>query len=213
MAAMTVHSFPVPQPDPGRVRPGRVWYAVAMLLVVLGVAASPIAVQLAVRSLDLLPLPAIVAEFGPGSPATVELSGSQRWAIYVENADPTGKAGKIPTECAGGTLHGQRLRLIPSLPELVFEGGNRRWYALYEFEVPGTGRYQVSCRLTDAATATARYAVAAAPDPGDTRARLATGVALTLFIYGAPVVGVLAGATVALVVALRRNASRRRPAQ
>jgi len=198
-------------PTPGSVaavtarerRPRRLWYGVAGVLVVAGLAAGVVSGALAGRS--AAQVSHAVAELRPqlhplplGVPTPVDPEPGRDWAVYVSSSGPT------PQVSCGGdglTVTGVQ-RDLSTLQDGV------RWRQAQLVRVTEPGRYAIVCTSPDR---TARFAFGAALDPDATDRLAGDMVGAVLGVLGAAALaalGVLGGGVLALVVGLRRSARR-----
>ncbi|MGH3728663.1 MAG: hypothetical protein ACRDTU_07895 [Micromonosporaceae bacterium] len=198
-------SAPPPPVDPAALRPGRVWYWVAGVVVVLGVCIGSGVALLGFNSIAGA-LPEMKQEFDAGTPTTVELSSDRDWAIYVDHPSRTGEgtAPKPDVDCAA---EGSGVTVSRSDVNFEFDDQNRHWQLVYDVSVDRDGSYQFTCESNDPELSGSTFAVGSGIDVG--------GLAGTVFgslgaLLGIPCLALLVGGVIALVTAVRRNSHKRR---
>jgi hypothetical protein len=187
---------PVPI-DPRWLRPSRGWYAVPVVIVVVGWGLSIVAIIYVAMHI----LPTVATEFEAGSPTAVHLTTEQRWAVYVEV--PAHSSPLTSTSCAGRGIDGGSIELRQTAGSgWSFTTDRHSWSAVYKIRVSRTGEYELTCQ-PDGGTATyGRYALG--DDPNPFAANRLGGVA------GAFILPSLVAGTIATVIGWRRRAHKRR---
>lgn len=144
---------PPPRPaiDPAVLRPRRLWYVVAGLVFVLGVAG---AVLLFVVTLDTATRP-LERFTAPGS-VRVEVAAGKGRSIYVESpegADSLDQSGidRSDLDCTvTGESSGERPELDSPLGTFTITRGGTEYEAVLQFEVERGGSYEIGCRVLGA---------------------------------------------------------------
>jgi hypothetical protein len=193
-----------PPVDPRALRPRRAWYAVSVVIVVLGVLVGVGLFALGLVS-AIRGLPKTTSEFESGPPLVLHLSAGRKSAIYLDSgASPP---GAIDSQCSGRAEGDGSIDVQPTSYNFDFSSGRRHWRLLYTVEVSQDGRYELDCRPTDPTVETAHYAVGEDPKIGGFMAKLFGGIGALL---GVPCLALVVGGVLALVVALRRNGQKKR---
>jgi hypothetical protein len=204
--AMTYpQAAPPPRIPASELRPSRVWYWVAGGIAVLGMCIGGVLGALGFASVVRDMPTSMDAEFDPGSPVTVDLSADKTWAIYVSREQG---GGSIGTECVGSPENGGTIELNRSDFNFQFDSGGRSWRHAYDVEVSETGRYQIECRVRDAAATDARFGIAESITNVSGLAGRAFGSLGALL--GIPCLALTAAGIIAVVTAVRRNSHKRR---
>lgn len=191
--------------DPRVLRPRLRWYVVAQILAFGGLVAFVVLFRFGVQTL----FPTVAAEFGAGSATKVRLTTDQRWAIYVAIRAHSGD--HPATDCAARGIDGGAIELRATSygwGGSGFRGAANRgqtWTAAYKLSVSRTGWYELTCQGSDSTAARGHYAVGDDPDPFG-RTVLGT-MAVTAGLPGLALVG---GGGLAIAIARRRGAHRRR---
>jgi hypothetical protein len=225
------------QVDPRAVRPSRLWYAIAGVIVAVTLLAGCGLLVVAFRTAgsfeDLMLEPVI--EFDAGQPATVQLSAAKRWAIFVNDpaadaspdASPGASAGpsrgasaspsaspsarRTGARCTATAVAGGTITLTPDAGTTTVSDGVRSWELLYLVDVTQDGEYRVTCEPVDADRAPAvRYGVGEDPDIGGLIARMLAVFGAGFGTFLVPCAGVCLAALIALITAIRRHNHRRR---
>jgi hypothetical protein len=196
-----------PSPPPANadvLRPRRLWYWVAGVIVAAGLAAGVVSGLVAARSAarasdDLAELRPPLHPVLFGTPSQVDAEPGRDWAVYVS----TGGAISDPpprVSCGGDGLTVTGVRR-----ELRTEQDGTTWRQVQIVRATEPGRHTIVCSSPDRA---ARFAFGAAIEPdagdrlvGDTR-RAVVGVA---FAFAFASIGVLIGGLLVLLTALRRS--------
>lgn len=167
------------------IRPRRLWYGIAIVVLVLGIAAGIGAFLFALR-----PALGDLQRFDTGQTARLSLSAGQRRTLYVSG------------DTAGGDLHCTASPAGLSLSEtsgLTMAQGDESWSARYQLRADKAGSYRLTCTSTDGRKDLAIGAMLSGP-------RLVGGIIAAI---ACPCGGLLFAGIVCLVVALRRHARRR----
>jgi hypothetical protein len=202
------YGYPAGPPpiDSRALRPGRGWYAVAIVIAVLGIVVGVAGFGLGIASF-VRGLPKMTTEFDRGSPVTVHLAPDQERAIYVDrNSGPGGRSDQAYTDCTGTARGDGSIDVQRTSSTLDFPSGRHQWLSAYSVTVTRAGDYELSCepRATDGPT---HYALGDAPKAGALAAGILGGTAA---LIGVPCLALTVGGVIALVVALRRSSAKKR---
>jgi hypothetical protein len=192
-----------PAIDPRAVRPGRGWYAVAVVVAVLGIVVGVGGFGLGIASF-VRGLPKMTTEFDTGSPVTVHLTAGQQRAIYADQT--TGRNVTVAADCTG-TAHGDgSIEVRPLSTTLNFPSGRHQWTSAYTVDVSRDGDYELACQpsVSDGPT---HYAIGDVPKTGALVGGILGGIAA---LVGVPCLTLTIGGVIALVVALRRSSAKKR---
>lgn len=171
----------LPPPAPRPIRPRRVWYVVAVVVLVLGVAAGVGSFLYA-----LSPATGPVQQFDPDHPARVTLSAGDQRTLYAQSS-----AGTVTCTASPGGL-----RLSDVTGSLTMSRGGEDWVGRYQMRADRAGTYTVTC------TGGQRLAIGSY----FSLTRLFVGILGTFVCPGG---AFLFAAIVCLVVALRRHSRRK----
>jgi hypothetical protein len=202
MRGVTQPPTPPPPVDPRVLRPGRGWYAVAGVVVVLGVLAGVGLFAFGIVSL-VRGLPKMKTEFRAGTSATVALTADRTWAVYTD--EPVPDSGT--STCTGAASGDATIRLTEPSATFTFDRGRRHWRLVYRIRVSRDGTYELTCRPVPEANGGQIYAVGDDVQVGGFVAKVFGSIAALL---GLPCLALVAGAVIALVTALRRNSHKKR---
>lgn len=183
--------------DPKQVRPGRFWYLVAAIVMVVGFAAGGVVFALGLSAV-VDEAPDMDAMVAPDTPTEVALTTDREWAVYVDHADSPAPA----VECRAESSDGEVTLESPN-STFTYSDGEHRWHLVYEVSVSADGDYTFDCG-SDAAVET--FAVGEAVDVGG----FVGGVFGTIGgLFGLGCFGLVVGGVIILVVALRRSSNRK----
>ncbi|MEV0398459.1 hypothetical protein [Actinoallomurus sp. NPDC050550] len=172
--------------DPAEVRPRRVWFVVAALCIVLGVALGAVMLVFGITtgagSRD--------KRFGAGETVTVSLKPDA--AIYVPEESYSG------VNCRVASASGQTVSVTSPGYRFTTSSNGESWRVVRLVHVPAAGEYRVTCDGVGGL-----YAVGQAPRPS----RFVIGI---LSAIGFFMVGIFGGVATIIVVAVRRNRYRTR---
>jgi hypothetical protein len=174
-----------PMTDQPTIRPRRLWYGIAIAVLVLGIAAGTGAFLFALR-----PALGHLQRFETGQTVRLSLSAGQQRTLYVSG------------DTAGGELHCTANPAGLTLAEtsgLTMSQGDESWSAAYQLRADRAGDYRLTCTSPDGRKDLAIGAMLSGP-------RLVGGIVAAL---ACPCGGLLFAGIVCLVVALRRHARRR----
>lgn len=174
----------LPPPAPRPSRPRRVWYVVAVVVLVFGVAAGVGSFLYA-----LSPATGSVQRFDPAHPARVTLSAGDQRTLYAESGADT-------VTCAASP---DGLRLTDVSGSLTMSRGGEDWVGRYQMRAEKSGTYTVTCTGSGS---TPRLAIGSY----FSLSRLFVGILGTFVCPGG---AFLFAAIVCLVVALRRHSRRK----
>lgn len=192
---MTTQPTPV---DPRQVKPGRFWYWIAGIIIVVGIAAGVTVFVFGVSAIAGN-IPDMKQTFADGEETTVELSASQDWAIYVEANGDTPPTVDCTVESSGGTA-----AMTPSGDTFTFSDGANQWHLVYDVSVDKSGEYTFSCTAGEAAEG---YAIGDGVDVGG----FVGGVFGSLGgLIGIPCFSLVVGGVIILIVAMRRSSSKKK---
>lgn len=182
--------------DPAELKPGRIWYWIAGVVIVVGVAAG-VAVFVFGVTRVAESVPEMEQTFAAGEDTEMELSGGH-WAIYVDHPGES-----APTvECVASSPDDEVL-VSPS-DAFTTSDGRHTWHMVYELTVTESGPVEVNCD-TDAKVGD--FAIGEAVDVSG----FVGGILGSITgLIGIPTLGIVVGGTIILVVALRRSAHRKR---
>lgn len=195
-----------PPIDPRALRPGRGWYAVAIVIAVLGIVIGVGGFGLGIASF-VRGLPKMTTEFDAGTPVTVHLAPGQERAIYVDrNSGPGGRGDPVYAKCTGTARGDGSVDVRQVSSTLDFPSGRHQWVSAYSVAVTRAADYELSCEPsgTDGPT---HYALGDAPKAGALAAGILGGTAA---LIGVPCLALTVGGVIALVVALRRSSAKKR---
>ncbi|BCJ36919.1 hypothetical protein Athai_44220 [Actinocatenispora thailandica] len=167
------------------IRPRRLWYGIAIAVLVLGVAAGIGAFLFALR-----PALGDLQRFDTGQRVRLSLAAGQRRTLYVSG------------DTAGGDLHCTASPAGLALSEtsgLTVTQGGESWSARYQLRADRAGSYRLTCTSSSGRKALAIGAMLSGP-------RLVGGIVAAI---ACPCGGLLFAGIVCLVVALRRHGRRR----
>ncbi|MEV0839794.1 hypothetical protein AB0I55_09565 [Actinocatenispora sera] len=167
------------------IRPRRLWYGIAIAVLVVGIAAGIGAFLFALR-----PALGDLQRFETGQTVRLSLSAGQRRTLYVSG------------DTAGGDLRCTASPAGLSLSEtsgLTMSQGDESWSAAYQLRADRTGSYRLTCTSPAGRKDLAIGATLSGP-------RLVGGIVAAI---ACPCGGLLFAGIVCLVVALRRHARRR----
>ena len=183
----------MPLIDSTQVRPRRRWYALAVVLPVLGIIGGVIAFFFGLWA-SVGVLPEVAVESAGGAESSASLLSSKYYTMYV----PRGTA-PVPS-CT--VTPATSVDVTPLTGEiLAYRSGSTRWEAHYQLSVTSSGDYTINCGGTPFAVADATRTANAA----------AVGTLGALGgLLGLPCVGVVVGFVAWLVVFLRRSGSSKR---
>jgi hypothetical protein len=186
--------------DSRQLRPGRGWYVLAVLIIVLLGAAGPAVFVL----VTLSAIPEVKAEFLAGTPTTVDLTADRKWAIYL--ATPDAESPIAPSRCEAKALDGGTISLFdPAGYSFSFSRDGGTWQLLTQMTVTRGGRFEIVC--DPVAGGPQLYGVAEDPELSGFFGRILGGLGA---LAGLPCLGALTGAIIILVVALRRASYKRK---
>ncbi len=185
-------SWPVPAGPPARIRPSRLWYLIAAVILVLGIGAG-----LAFLFFALRPALGPMEQFSAGQPQRIELGSTRSRTLYLD-----GDFKSLLTDIKCHTAAGESgVRLIPVAGALQVTNGSGTWYAIYQIDVSRSGTYEITCETEDGRPAI----LAVGPRTG--LRGLFLGVAGAVVC---PMASFLAAALIGLIVAIRRHSAKRR---
>ena len=167
------------------IRPRRVWYGIAIGVLVLGIAAGIGAFLFALR-----PALGDLQRFQTGATVRLQLSAGDRRTLYV-SSDSAGSGLRCAARPDGLTLS--------ETSGLTLTQGDESWSARYQLHAEKTGSYRISCISRGGQRSLAIGSVLSGP-------RLVGGIITAI---ACPCAGLLFAGIVCLVVALRRHARRR----
>jgi hypothetical protein len=192
-----------PPIDPRALRPGRGWYAVAIVIAVLGIVVGVGGFGLGIASF-VRGLPKMTTEFDTGSPVTVHLEAGRERAIYADlNSGPR---GPVYTDCTGTARGDGSIDVRRISNTLDFPSGRHQWISVYTVTVSRAGDYELSCEPSGT-DGPRHYALGEAPKAGALAAGIFGGIAA---LIGVPCLALTVGGVIALVVALRRSSAKKR---
>lgn len=171
------------------IRPRRLWYVVAVVVLLVGVGAGVGAFLFA-----LSPATGPVQRFEPSRPVHVALSAGQQRTLYVA----AGSTGTV--DC---TASPDGLTLNPVSGSLTMTRDGEDWVGRYQLTADKAGTYAVTCTASEG---TPHLALGSYFSVG----RLVTGIVGAFVCPGG---AFLFAAILCLVVALRRHARRKAQAQ
>ncbi|MGH3645758.1 MAG: hypothetical protein ACRDTM_01045 [Micromonosporaceae bacterium] len=207
---MTYQPAAPPPIDPAALRPKRTWYWIAALIVVLGVCGG-FGIGLFGLSSIAGGLPTMKHEFDAGEATTVELTGDQQWAIYVDNprasSEGQGSGPRPDVQCTGSSADGGTITLSEPGGSFHFTKDNKTWQLLYDVRVDKDGSYQIECSSQDAELTDPQLAVGPAVNVGGFVGKTFGTVGALL---GLPCLALIVGGVIALVTGLRRSAHKKR---
>jgi hypothetical protein len=192
-----------PPIDPRALRPGRGWYAVAIVIAVLGIVVGVGGFGLGIASF-VRGLPKMTTEFDAGTPVTVHLAPGQELAIYADLNSGSGRP--VYADCTGTARGDGSVDVRRISNTLDFPSGRHQWVSVYTVTGTRDGDYELSCQpsVSDGPT---HYAVGDAPKTGALAAGIFGGIAA---LVGVPCLALTVGGVIALVVALRRSSAKKR---
>lgn len=185
-----------PAIHPSELRPGRGWYAFAVvfaiLMIILGVGGFAWGLVSAIRSAEL------GAKFLSGQPVAAAMAPAPRRAIYVQVDDQSALTPQAVCQ-----IHGPGPASL-SLPSGTFTTtrGGVSWREMYVVNVTQPGNYQVVCNSSEAQG----FAIGKHVSLGVLFGGLLGGIVALIVLPG---VGILVGAIIAVVVAVKRGNHRR----
>jgi hypothetical protein len=192
-----------PAIDPRAVRPGRGWYAVAVVVAVLGIGVGVGGFGLGIASF-VRGLPKMTTEFDTGSSVTVHLTAGQKRAIYADvNSGPR---RPVYPDCTGTARGDGSIDVRRISNTLDFPSGRHQWMSVYTVDVTRDGDYDLSCQPT-ASDGPTHYAIGDVPKTGALAGGILGGIAA---LIGVPCLTLTIGGVIALVVALRRSSAKKR---
>jgi hypothetical protein len=134
--------------------PGRKWYAVAAIILCVGVAVFGIFLFLRIRSFAEDFQRVVV----PGS-AEVTIDEAGTWTIYQEAGSSFGGVVYGTADLTGLQVEvfapsGASIPVMPPNVSETYEIGGRRGYAIFRFEAPEAGTYRLTARYPGGTGAT-----------------------------------------------------------
>ncbi|MFB9834298.1 hypothetical protein [Actinoallomurus acaciae] len=171
-------------------RPRRLWYAIAALILVAGVATA------AVIFIRLIAGAGPARTFGPGETVTLHLGKDPRPGFYVTGT------GSPDDHCYARDSAGRRFAAEPISGTTTITENGTRWHVLSHLRLPADGTYQVTCPRT-AANAGARYGIGTPPETGQMVGKIFAVILI-------PMAALAAATVIIIVVAVRRSSHRRR---
>jgi hypothetical protein len=179
-----------PYPASSEIRPRRLWYVIAALIVVAGLAAA------AVIFVRLVVGAGPTRTFGPGETVTVHLSKDPRPGFYVTDA------GSPDDRCYARDSAGRQFAAEPISGTATITENGTRWHVLSHLRLPADGTYQVTCPQT-AANSDARYGIGTPPGAGQMVGSIFAAILIPLAAFAIAIV-------IIIVVTVRRSSYRRR---
>ncbi|WP_329255967.1 hypothetical protein OG417_15470 [Actinoallomurus sp. NBC_01490] len=181
---------PPPYPSAAEIRPRRLWFLIAALIVVAGLAtAAVIFVRLIVGA-------GPTRTFGPGETVTLHLGKDPRPGFYVTDA------GSPDDRCYTRDSTGRQFTAEPISGTATITENGTRWHVLSHLRLPAGGTYQVTCPRT-ATNSDARYGIGTPPGAG----QMVGSIFAVILI---PLATLAIAAVIIIVVAVRRSSNRRR---
>jgi hypothetical protein len=203
---------PPPYPiDPRDVRPSRVWYLVATVIALLGIAAAPLLVVLGLASFGsaIGQLPdSLDAQFNGGTPTTVDLKAGRTSAIYAVVLEES--AGAAGASCTGTPVSGGTIDLSPLSYTTSATAEGSTWSILYEITVSQDGQYSITCTSDTSTPGTDVYAVGDSVEVGGFMARIFGGAGAFAGAFLLPCMGLFIALVIAIVTGVRRSSHRAR---
>ncbi|ADD43765.1 hypothetical protein [Stackebrandtia nassauensis] len=184
--------------DPRGVTPGKFWYWIAGIIIVLGIAAGVTVFVFGVSTIAGN-IPDMKQTFADGEETTVELSPNQDWAIYVDASGDT-----PPTVDCGVASDDGKAMMTPSSDTFNFSDGGHQWHLVYDVSVDKSGEYTFTCTAGEAADG---YAIGDGVDVGG----FVGGVFGSLGgLIGIPCFSLVVGGVIILIVAMRRSGNKKK---
>ena len=177
--------------------PSRRWYAVAVVVAVLGLLASAAVLATGIRSW-IGDFPALGGHFRSDESVHVDLRAGQPVVLYVSP-----DTAPLDWQCTA-ELAGSQVAITETPYTFTFFSGGRSWAARYEVQAERDGRAQLTCVAT-AGTDASLLAVGDKPDNSHLLRKLAGTIAAGMCTA---LLGLALGGTLALVVRKRRKAHR-----
>jgi hypothetical protein len=179
-----------PRPAPAEIRPRRVWFLIAALILVAGPAAAVvILIRLATGA-------GPTRTFGAGETVTLHLDKNPRPGFYVTDA------GSLDDRCHARDPYGRRFEARPISGTAAVTENGVRWHILSHLSLPAGGTYQVACPRTSA-NAGARYGIGTPPGAGEMVGSIFAVLLIPMATFGV-------AAVITIVVIVRRSSHRRR---
>jgi hypothetical protein len=184
--------------DPRQIRPSRGWYALAVLLPVLGVIAGIVVFALGVNS-AVKTTPKLILRSDSGASNSVQLVGGRSYRIYVPVAAITSSSCELDNTATA--------TVTPAIDDAAahrlerFTSGGVTWQPRYEVDVTKTATYKISCGGTKFAVDDEDKTVSAQGE------KLVGGLGIAA---GVPCVALTIGVLIGIIVAVRRSSNRKR---
>ncbi|MGH8792399.1 MAG: hypothetical protein ACRDXX_07120 [Stackebrandtia sp.] len=193
---------PPPHVDPKELKPGRFWYLVAALIMVVGVGGG---VGLSVFGIVHIAsgMPDMKAEFASGETVSVTLSAEKDWAIFVDYPD---NAQPFSTECTVTPVGGGEADVSEPGGAFTYGTNERNWQLVYDVSVSETGEYEITCALAGDDYDT-DFAVGDSVDVGAFIGQTFGSIAALLCL---PAAALIVGGVIIVVVGMKRAAHKKR---
>src|SRR6185369_5470059 len=118
---------------------------------------------------------------------------------------PSGQS--IAATCSARALDAGDVALKPADHTFTYSEPEHTWVLIYHVEVTQDGRYELSCRTQDPTIELPQFGVGDDPDLGGLFAKSFGGAAALITL---PCCGIVVGAALIVLVAVRRNTYRKR---
>ncbi|RNL85744.1 hypothetical protein [Halostreptopolyspora alba] len=191
-----------PPPDPGQLRPKRLWFWMGGLVIVLGIVGGIAAFVLGL--LGVTSSTTTQAEFGAGETATFRAervnTDSESWKLY---ADRDMHSSDVERDCDVSGPDGQRVAIAGPGYDSETTVNGQTWVLVAQLDVAETGEYTIECAEDTEAGFSVRYG----PDFAGTFLGIAGSIAALVLV---PLLGLVVGIIMIVVTAVRRGRHKQR---